>query len=98
MRVSIDPETGELAPGHVPVGKAEDADLQESLNRSSEGLVEVHHPDGSVSVDLQGRFHNASMARIDSTGKLQTTCVDSQDAAHAFCDGKHVPKPVAEER
>jgi hypothetical protein len=98
MRVSIDPETGALVPDHVPVSKA-DGDLEESLSRSTDGLIEVHHPDGSVSVDLQGRFQNASMARIDSSGKLHTTCVDHADAAQGFCDGKHAAKkPVAEEQ
>lgn len=98
MRVSIDPETGALVPGHVPVNKTEDAALAEALSQSSEGLVEVHHPDGSVSVDLQGRFQNASVARIDSSGKLQTTCVNHADAAHAFCEGSHPEVPVVEER
>jgi len=98
MRVSIDPETGELVHGQVPAGKPEDAQLQEALSRSDEGLVEVHHADGSVSIDLQGRFQNASIARIDSTGKLHTTCVDSPEAVHAFCNGQHAPKPSLEVR
>jgi len=97
MRISIDPETGALVPGKVPVAKL-DAELEEALSRSGEGLVEVHHPDGSVSIDLQGRFQNASMARIDSSGKLHTTCVNSADAAHAFCNGEHAGKQEAEEQ
>lgn len=97
MRVSIDPETGGLVQSPATLSKVDD-ELQESLSRSTEGLVQVHHPDGSVSVNLQGRFQSASMARIDSSGKLHTTCVDNHGAANAFCDGKHDQNPVAEER
>ena len=95
MRASIDPETGTLVQGHVPSSKAVSPELHNMLSRSTEGLVEVHHADGRVSVNLQGRFQNAAMARIDSNGKLHTTCVENSEAAHA-CQGDH-PAPQAAE-
>jgi hypothetical protein len=97
LRATIDPETGSLVQGHQPTLKA-DPELQEILSRSTEGLVPVQHPDGSVSVNLQGRFQSASMARIDSTGKLHTTCVDTPQAAEAACRHEPVAKDQGEER
>jgi len=44
MRVAIDPDTGLLVPALNSPQKAVDAELSEMLSRSSEGLVEVHHP------------------------------------------------------
>jgi hypothetical protein len=82
MWAAIDPETGDLIP--VPAGtvtKARDAELARMLSRSTDGLEEVVLPDGSVMVDLQGRFMNASVATIDENGELQTSCVDDADEA-----------------
>lgn len=81
LRASIDPETGDLVVGHQPASKADSPELQEMLSRSTDGLVRVLHPDGSISVHLQGRFQSASVARIDSNGKLHTSCVDNADHA-----------------
>ena len=97
MRASIDPETGTLVQEYVPASKADSPELQNMLSQSTEGLVEVHHPDGTVSVNLQGRFHSASVARIDSSGKLHTTCVDNAAAAHA-CLSEHTAPQAAEVR
>ena len=105
MRASIDPETGELIQGHSPATKADNPELQNMLSRSTEGLVEEHHPDGRVHVDLQGRFQSASVATIDSSGKVQTTCVENPGAAHAYCQNKpmnsqskQTTSPAAEDR
>lgn len=82
MVVAIDPETGE--PGMPSPGQL--AELRAlavpEINTSAEGLIEVHHPDGSVSIDLQGRFQQYSMARIGPDGKLRFEC---NDASHAAC-------------
>ena len=87
LRVAIDPETGALVPDLNPA-KAMDADLQNMLSRSSDGLVEVTHPDGHVSVHLQGRFMSASIARIDKDGHVETTCVESNEALNDFMSGE----------
>jgi hypothetical protein len=36
----------------------------------------VRHPDGSVSVDLRGRFQELAVARIGADGKPVLRCVD----------------------
>ena len=88
MRVAIDPETGVLGPDNNPA-KALDSEMQNMLSRSSAGLEEIVHPDGHVSVHLQGRFMSASVARIDENGKLKTTCVESNTAMEDFLNGEN---------
>lgn len=87
LRVTIDPETGALAPGG-PSTKAMAPGLQKMLSRSTTGLREVVRPDGSAGVDLQGRFMSASIARLDANGKVETTCVEDAEAAAAFLHGE----------
>jgi hypothetical protein len=58
--------------------------LKGMLNKSSEGLVQEHNADGSVSVDLQDRFQNVTVARENADGTVTTACVDNPRAAGAF--------------
>jgi hypothetical protein len=58
--------------------------LKGMLNKSSEGLVEEHHADGSVTVDLQGRFQSVTVARENDDGTITQSCVDNPRAAGAF--------------
>jgi hypothetical protein len=89
-RAAIDPETGDLvtgvgAPSHSgDQAKARDVELANMLSRSDEGLEAVSYPDGRVSVHLNGRFMNASLARIDAQGKLETLCTEHAAEAHHF--------------
>lgn len=53
-------------------------------NKSTEGLVEVRHDDGSVEVDLQGRFQNVVMAKRNDDGSVSNACVDTPEAAKSF--------------
>jgi hypothetical protein len=46
--------------------------------------VQEQNPDGSVSVDLQGRFQNVILAKQNADGSLDQTCVDNAAAASAF--------------
>ncbi|HKO62943.1 MAG TPA: hypothetical protein VJV03_17420 [Pyrinomonadaceae bacterium] len=57
--------------------------LKDVINQSTEGLAEVHHSDGSVSVNLEDRFQSVTVAR-DSNGRLSQSCVDNPQAAGAF--------------
>jgi len=58
--------------------------LKGMLNKSSEGLVEEQHADGSVTVNLQGRFQSVTVARENDDGTISTSCVDNPRAAGAF--------------
>lgn len=57
--------------------------LKDMINQSTEGLAEVHHSDGSVSVNLEDRFQSVTVAK-DSNGRLSQSCVDNPQAAGAF--------------
>lgn len=57
-------------------------------NQSGDNLVQVQNPDGSVSVDLQGRFQNVILAKQNADGSLDQTCVDNPEAASAFLQTK----------
>jgi hypothetical protein len=58
--------------------------IKELTNQSTDGLQAVRHADGSVSLDLEGRFQSVAVARRDEDGKLNQSCVDNPKAAAAF--------------
>jgi hypothetical protein len=58
--------------------------LRQLVNQSSEGLVQVRRQDGSVSMDLQGRFQSVMVAKKEADGKITQGCVDNVDVAAAF--------------
>lgn len=104
QEVFVDSQTGKIK----PLTPQEAQELAQGLktmldkNKSSEGLVEEYHADGSVSLDLQGRFQNVTVARENEDGTVTTSCVDTPRAAANFfgIDPKLVesnpqaPKPV----
>lgn len=53
------------------------------LSKSSAGLVPTTTAKGT-SVDLEGRFQNAVIARRNADGTLVTECHDDPQAAEAF--------------
>src|SRR2546421_10895337 len=60
-------------------------------NKSTAGLVEVKHPDGTVEMDLQGRFQNVVIAKKNDDGSVATACVDNADAARSFLNTTQTP-------
>lgn len=54
------------------------------VNRSTEGLIQRQHADGSVSMDLEGRFQNVIVAKKEANGKISQSCVEDADSAAAF--------------
>jgi len=58
--------------------------LKGLLNKSTDGLEQVHHQDGSISMDLQGRFQNVTVARVNEDGTTEQSCVDNPKAAASF--------------
>ena len=58
--------------------------IKNLVNQSTEGLNQVQHADGSVSMDLQGRFQNVTLARKTSDGNVVQSCVDNRESAAAF--------------
>jgi hypothetical protein len=58
--------------------------LKGMVNQSTDGLVEVQHADGSVSVNLEDRFQSVTVARVNKDGSISQSCVDNAKAAGAF--------------
>ncbi len=58
------------------------------LNRSDAGLVKRHHPDGHVSVVLQGRFQSTTLVhREPATGVIDPTCTHDAETAGKILTG-----------
>ena len=64
-----------------------DAKLSRALKRSGEGLVAEQHADGTVMVDLQGRFQHAVVARVNADGTIEMQCHDQLRPAAEFLAG-----------
>jgi len=82
--VQVDAQTGKIKP-LTPEEAQQLADgLKTMLNRSTEGLEQERHADGSVSVDLQGRFQNVAVARVNEDGSVEQSCIDKPEEAASF--------------
>jgi hypothetical protein len=84
QNIQVDSQTGQIQELTPEEAQKLAAGLKPMLNKSSEGLVTVQHPDGSVSMDLQGRFQNVAVARVNKDGTVSQSCVDNPRAAGAF--------------
>jgi len=82
--VQVDPQTGQIKQLTPAEAQELGAGLKTMLNRSTEGLEEVHNADGSVSMDLKGRFQNVVLGRVNEDGTTERTCVDDPRAAAEF--------------
>jgi len=58
--------------------------IKNLVNQSTDGLKQVQHADGSVSMDLQGRFQNVTLAKRTKDGNIAQSCVDNPESAAAF--------------
>jgi hypothetical protein len=99
MVVAIDPETGALVPPTAAQVQRLTAAERTGLMRTSEGLTQVHLPGGAVMVDLQGRFMEYTLVRLDRQGNLHFTGVNEAPALLRLLDpGTPAPTPAREER
>jgi predicted SnoaL-like aldol condensation-catalyzing enzyme len=58
--------------------------IKQLVNRETDGLVQIEHANGMVSMDLQGRFQNVLLAKREADGTVSQSCVDNLDSAAAF--------------
>lgn len=97
LRARINPETGRVevstVPSNVPANATLDAGTLDALRRDTEGLKQTFHPDGSVSVNLQGRFQSVSVARIGDDGKV-VICTEDADDVNGVLEGRAVGEPA----
>ena len=82
--VQVDSQTGQIQELTPEEAQKLAAGLKQMVNQSTEGLVQVQHADGSVSMDLEGRFQNVTVARVNKDGSVTQSCVDNPQAAGAF--------------
>jgi hypothetical protein len=82
--VQVDSQTGQIKPLTPQEAQQLAQGLKGMLNQSTEGLVQVKHGDGSVSMDLEGRFQNVTVARINQDGSVSQSCVDNPQSAASF--------------
>jgi hypothetical protein len=82
MVVAIDPETGKLGmPNEEQMRRLTESERARLATPSVDWLPEVHHPDGSVTVDVGDRFPVFETVRIGSDGKKTFRCVSDTTAA-----------------
>ena len=84
QNVQVNPQTGQIQPLSPQEAQQLADGLKGMLNRSTDGLVAVTEADGSLSMDLQGRFQNVTVARINQDGSVSQSCVDNPEAAANF--------------
>ena len=84
QQIPLDPQTGQVRPLTQEEAQRMAEGLKQVINQSTDGLESVRHADGSVSVDLQGRFQSVAVAKRDVDGKLTQSCVDNPKSAAAF--------------
>jgi hypothetical protein len=80
-----------------PLTQEQSQEIADALegNKSTDGLVETKHEDGTVSVDLQGRFQNVTVAKRNDDGSVSSSCVDTPEGARSFLrrDDAATPAP-----
>jgi hypothetical protein len=86
QRLRVNPQT--LQQGPLTQDEARRLAAQLEGNKATDGLVEERHADGTVSVDLQGRFQNVVLAKRNDDGSVSSACVDTPEAAEAFLTSK----------
>jgi hypothetical protein len=82
--IPLDPQTGQVRPLTQEEAQRMAEGIKQLVNQSTDGLQSVRHSDGSVSIDLQGRFQSIAVAKRDEAGKLTQSCVDNPKSAAAF--------------
>ena len=78
-----------------PLTQEQARPLAEQLdgNRATDGLVQERHKDGTVAVDLRGRFQNVTLARRNDDGTVSAACVDTTEAAGSFLTAEEQTAP-----
>ena len=84
QEVQMQSQNGTIKPLTPEEAKKMADGLTPMLNQSAEGLKQVTSPDGSVSVNLEGRFQNVALAQKNADGSISQACFDNTDAAAEF--------------
>ena len=82
--VHIDTQSREIKPLTAQEAEKLANGLAPMLDNSADGLKQVRQADGSVSMDLEGRFKSVTVARINADGTVEQSCVNTPKAAAKF--------------
>ena len=82
--VVLDRQTGQARPLTAEEARVLADGIKQLVNQSTEGLVQVRQKDGSVSMDLQGRFQSVLLAKKEADGTISRACIDNVESAAAF--------------
>ena len=82
--IQIDTQTGQIKPLTPQEAQKLAEGLAPMVDQSSEGLTSVRQADGSISMDLQGHFQSVTVARVNSDGTVEQSCVNNPEAAGKF--------------
>lgn len=82
--VVLDRQTGETRPLTPQEAETLAQGIRELVNPTTEGLVQVRHANGGVSMDLQGHFQNVSLAKKEADGTVSQSCVNDLESAAEF--------------
>jgi hypothetical protein len=95
MRVFIEPETGQITGNVDPNAVITlDAETQNALRYDDTGLTVEKHANGTLSVNLQERYQNASVAHIGANGRV-IICTDNiADVERSLNGQTSTPAPL----
>lgn len=82
--VVVNRQTGQTRPLTAAEAQLLAEGIKQLVNQSTDGLVEVRHANGAVSMNLQGRFQDVLLAKKEADGSVSQACVNNVDSAAAF--------------
>ena len=82
--IPVNSQTGQIRPLTQEEAQKLAEGIRKLVNQSTDGLQSVRHADGTVELDLEGRFQNMAIARRNVDGTLSESCVDNPKAAADF--------------
>jgi len=88
-----DQATGRLRKPTTEETEAMVDQLKTLTNRSTEGLTATQQPNGTVSMDLQGRFGGVVLGRANADGTNEVRCVFTMEEAAEFLGLEETTSP-----
>jgi hypothetical protein len=82
--VVLDRQTGDTRPLTPQEAATLAEGIKQLVNQTTDGLVEVRHAGGGVSMDLQGHFQNVMLAKKEADGTVSQSCVNDLETAADF--------------
>lgn len=82
--VVVNRQTGQIRPLTPEEAQRLAVGIKQLVNQSTDGLVEVRHANGGVSMDLQGHFQNVMLAKKEADGSVSQSCVNDLESAAEF--------------